>query len=631
MPAGRRRGGASRAALVFCTLALLLAFALGASPRPAWAKSYYVSDVHIEATVAKDGSMWVTERRTFDFSGSFSWVVQDLVLHGTQGISDITVKEDGKAYREASTGTGTYSYQNVNGRIEVQWRFAATDEKRTFELSYHVKGAVLVHLDAAELYWKFVGDEWEVTQHNIEVGLALPAGAAPGEVRAWGHGPLAGAVDIESPTRVVWQLGRLPKGTFLEGRVVFPTELVPHATRTSGQAALQQILDEEARLADRANWSRLMSTGMIVAGVLFLLGAILAAVLLQARHGREYRPEFEGDYYRELPGDYSPAELGCLWRFGPVGAGEMTATILDLARRGYLEIEVQTEEVRGLFGVTHERPQYLLKRVERGTRPLGAAYDPGMLRQHERMLLSFLFGQVALHVRGAGAADTVNFDDIKAYARSNPSAMQTFVKGFEGAVRSTDAAGSFFDKRTEQVRIWEMVAGVFAFLGGGGFTILGAPAAAVPLMAGGAILLVAAIGLRRRSQLGSTHLAMWRAFRRFLLHFSALDRAEVPSLTIWEHYLVFAVVLGVAKQVLEQLKIVYPQLAEAGPGVHPWIWMHVARGTLAPATMVGSLTDALHSSVATAVNYRPSSRGGFGGGFSGGGGRGGGGGGGRAG
>src|SRR5690606_41433623 len=50
-------------------------------------------------------------------------------------------------------------------------------------------------LDAAELYWQFIGDDWDIPADHVRVELTLPAGA--GDVRAWGHGPLHGQVDIE--------------------------------------------------------------------------------------------------------------------------------------------------------------------------------------------------------------------------------------------------------------------------------------------------------------------------------------------------------------------------------------------------------------------------------------------------
>ena len=54
----------------------------------------------------------------------------------------------------------------------------------------------------------------------------------------------------------------------------------------------------------------------------------------------------------------------------------------------------------------------------------------------------------------------------------------------------------------------------------------------------------------------------WAAFKRFLEHFSEMQRHEIPSLIIWEHYLVYAVTLGVAKEVIKQLELVFPNMQD---------------------------------------------------------------------
>ncbi|MGE5594125.1 MAG: DUF2207 family protein [Betaproteobacteria bacterium] len=76
-----------------------------------------------------------------------------------------------------------------------------------------------------------------------------------------------------------------------------------------------------------------------------------------------------------------------------------------------------------------------------------------------------------------------------------------------------------------------------------------------------AVGLIMSALIKRRSKRGQTEFAMWRAFRKFLLDFSSLHDAPVPSLRLWEHYLVYAVTLGVARQVIDQLKLVFPELS----------------------------------------------------------------------
>lgn len=65
-----------------------------------------------------------------------------------------------------------------------------------------------------------------------------------------------------------------------------------------------------------------------------------------------------------------------------------------------------------------------------------------------------------------------------------------------------------------------------------------------------------------------------------------MERHEIPSQIIWEHYLVYAVTLGVAREVIKQLELVFPNMQEGG--------YHFGYGRLTYGT--GSSFHGLHNS-----------------------------------
>ncbi len=78
---GARRSRLLRA-LLAVTLALVASFALGAR---AYAKSYTIDQVDIDATVSSDGSVAISEQRLFDFDGSFNGVYWKIPAGTYQG------------------------------------------------------------------------------------------------------------------------------------------------------------------------------------------------------------------------------------------------------------------------------------------------------------------------------------------------------------------------------------------------------------------------------------------------------------------------------------------------------------------------------------------------------------------
>ena len=93
--------------------------------------------------------------------------------------------------------------------------------------------------------------------------------------------------------------------------------------------------------------------------------------------------------------------------------------------------------------------------------------------------------------------------------------------------------------------------------------------------------------------------------------FSMLDKREVPEIVIWEKFLVYATVFGIADKVLKQLKIVYPNMSEE-LGANHYAYMYLMMNT----NFSNSFSNAITNSMSTAY----SSATGGGGGFSGGGG-----------
>ena len=95
------------------------------------------------------------------------------------------------------------------------------------------------------------------------------------------------------------------------------------------------------------------------------------------------------------------------------------------------------------------------------------------------------------------------------------------------------------------------------------------------IVAGSALVMAGALmrssGLPRQT----TTMSAGRHFVDFL-HFSELPRQEVPALIVWEHYLVYAVTLGVAQQVIKQLQIVFPNLEDGQYRFgHGWYYYHM--------------------------------------------------------
>lgn len=524
------------------------------------AKSYENQEIVMHARILPDGSMKIREERTVKFTGEFSRYAVTFPVKGYTGMTDIAVAEDTGPYglvkSAADRPAGKYTVTAPGGgknNYNIEWYFRAKDETKKFIIDYRVLNCVTVYQDVAELYWQFVGASRNDEIGKMTVSVTLPPGAARDQIKVWGHGPLSGQVVLEESGNISMVTTKLPPHRFFESRVVFPTTLVPQATKRVNQIALPNILQqEEAFVRKTAEERREAQIRSVVQIAIPVLG-IGVALGLYWRYGRRVKPEFYGDYYRELPGNYSPAELSILYEDTKRNSAAFSATLMDLARRGYIRMEpIRWEEERlgGLFGTAMKEDVvlYCLKGAD------------DTLRPHEIMLLGFLFNDV-----GSGQA-SIPFSVVGQYGKDYTKNMKMFMDDWYQTVKQTAEERNFFDLSGSVIKsVWLKLLTLAFFV----IAISCANskqyqefAISIGIVAGVFALLIAVGGSRRRTVYGETQWAMWEAFKRFLKDFSNLDRAQLPQLILWEHYLVFAVALGVAQEVLRQLPIVYPQIQD---------------------------------------------------------------------
>ena len=331
-----------------------------ALPSCAGGKSYHFPRVEIDAVIEPDGDLALTERRTFDFKGDFSFAFFTIEPRHAppERIENFTVQEGS---REIPATIGT----DGDDRFKATWYFDASDEQRTFTIRYRVRCAVDVFSDAGHLLWQFIGTGWTektdlarvtVDLPDVATGQVarapapcpeadLPAGASirplsSREARAWGHGPLGGEVRFPDPGTVVFEVRDLPPETFVEGSILLPPEAVPLAFQRE-EPRRARILEIEGRLATEANAARRVyeRNRALALGGIVGLPLLFAAMVLIAR--RRDRVPGVPRHLQEPPEDIHPVELAYLWaayRGDTTPKSAYRTQLLHLAQQGAIEI-----------------------------------------------------------------------------------------------------------------------------------------------------------------------------------------------------------------------------------------------------------------------------------------------------
>ena len=286
--------------------------------------------------------------------------------------------------------------------------------------------------------------------------------------------------------------------------------------------------------------------------------------LVYFRYGKEPAVDYDREYEQEPPTDLKPAEVGALLTQGAVSEKEFTATMFDLIRQGAIKATPSQVERSTWGGLRDETiTDLVLELTEK---------DTGY-KDYEQSVLS-----VVGRVLDEGPRPLHEFRDaIREDASENASSYQSF----RGKVLSAIKRAGLLDERGNGVAWFVAIAvgllvfGAIVFLPGLLERRPGGQTMAIFIVIGmvlGALALYIFLMFRRirvrRSKEGALEAERWDAFRRYLTDFSRLKEAPPISLELWDRFLIYAIVFGVAEEVLQQARLHAPPELEQTSSIY---------------------------------------------------------------
>ena len=461
----------------------------------------------------------------------------------------------------------------------------ADNSVQTISIEYTVSDAIKFFEDHDELYWNVTGDEWDVPIQSAHAKIILPAGAS--NIRATAFTGVYGSRTKDAEIDIA--------GNAVE---VQTTAALPYHAGLTMAVAIDKGVIREPTAADlvgrflRSNWPLLLPV------VVFFL-----MFRLWWTRGRDPRLRPIAAQY-EPPNQLTPGEAGTLVD-NAANMRDITASIVDLAVRGYMVIEeVQKDRMLGLI---HEKDYNFILQKDRS--------QWGALKTHEQALLDGFF-------TAGTVGETISMDSLQNRFYKTLPVMRSGI--FDSLVSQ-----GFYKRRPDSVRSTYIGAGVVVgvlMIWGGGSMGRALGIAPLPFIIGGVIsaLVICAFGwfMPAHTEQGTRALEGVLGFEDFLNHVEA-DRFNrtIKTPQMFEKFLPFAMAFGVEKNWSEAFDGIMTQ----PPG-----WYRGGTGPIFyPVNFTNNL-NSMSSRASSVMASAPRSSGGsgFGGGGSSGGGFGGGGGGG---
>ncbi|GHV97379.1 membrane protein [Lactobacillus nasalidis] len=561
---------------------------------------YDLTKMQVTAVVNADGSLSMTRKIVYDFDDSANGVYYTQKLASGQKLSaqsvEVTDLASGKSFKpllnnQAASGN-VYHFNKSGNSYKFKVYHRVEEGKVQVVYRYKISGAVATYDDASELNFKIIGDGWEKEISNVTATVRFK-GQNLSFLKGWAHVNASGHLTVDKKKGLVKaEVATLPESTFLELHLLFPNSLVSqNKQRHSGEIAAK-VVDQEKRLAQETAAKKSRHNGYELIGlVLFFLSPLLyLPVFFKSRKsGSPVRPKKELGHNFEIPA-FSPTTAQILVSKKDPDASALAAEIALRAGRG--EITISPDK---------KGKNYTYAKTSKYTGDLP--------------LLNKIFKKV-------GNGKSFSNKELRRSGDSN--GITASYKNWQQASQKNLVKEGYVDQvlldREQMLSLYSV-----------GVMLLSVAAIAVCFflydkyifwLIPAIIWVLAAFGvaifrLHRFSYLtekGAQATEQALAFEAMLDDIGQFKLRDIGELTLWEQIMPYAIAFGLAKKVLKQLKLEFPEEIATDPY---WTCYYAGPGY---GDFASGFAAAVASSSGSGGSFSASSAssGGFGGGSGGG-------------
>lgn len=492
---------------------LILCFALLFTlPLPAIAANQ-VNTIDIQAVIYEDGSMYVTQVWEGDFNeGTESYIPMNAPDYLT--ISQLTVSDQNGSYETVSDWNIDWSFEekarkcgihDTDSGYEICFGISRYGQNR-YAIEYKLDNAVGGYSDRDGVNFRFVNDGMNTTPTDVKVEIRLADGTPITDETAdiWGFG-YDGQVEFSDGAILAYTESPIAPENHVT--VLFSLEKGILSPSRQEPGSFEEVKETAFSGSDYDDTGEEVSTFEAIVTMLLSIGLPIGLIIwffrMKKKHAEKKRQRFTErfGYFRDIPNDGNLSATYALGRlFDVCGDGAILSTgMLRLIQLGCLS-PVETQHV-GLMGQTRETVSLRL---------VGSNHSS--MNEYDEYLYTVLES-------AAGSDSTLQAKELEHFASQNDKLLRAYIQKCENAGRT-------WLNQKICLKRWDM------------------PAKLTDL-----------------TPTGEQELGELMGLKRYLTDFSLIAERGVKEMPIWRELLTYAMLFGIADQVAEQMKELYPQIS----------------------------------------------------------------------
>ncbi len=499
-----------RVIVLILRIALLLAL-----PLPAFAANQ-IDTMDVQAVIYEDGSMSITQSWSGRFEeGTESYIPMNAPDYLT--ISELTVSDQDGTYDTMPDWNIDRSFEEKARKCGINYTDSGYEicygisqyGQNNYTITYKLDNVVGSYMDRDGVNFRFVNDGMNTTPTDVTVQIKLADGTPITDeiANVWGFG-FAGHVEFKNGSIIAKTDTPLtPKNHVTLLLTVDKGILSPSRQESVSFEEVREKAfdgsnyDNAEYIGEEVSTFESIVTTLLSFG--FPIGLIIWITRIKKKNTEKKMKRFaeKFGYFRDIPNEGNISATYALGRrFDVCVDGAIFATgILRLIQLGCLS-PIETNEV-GSMGKTKETINLRIK---------GSHHDK--MNEYDEYLYTVLES-------AAGSNATLQTNEMERFANKNDRLLRAYIE-------KHDSAGRSYLNKKNCLKRWNMP-----------------------------------VKLKDLTPAGEQELGELMGLKRYLTDYSLIAEREVKEMPIWRELLTYAMLFGIADQVSEQIKELYPELS----------------------------------------------------------------------
>lgn len=547
--------------------------------------AYNIGNYVINATVMKNGDMHVTECIKFDFHDSANGIYRDILYkysyssqnddmnpsssrYQSEGIDNVFVTETDSTYEggakfsqisESNATNGMKNYYSISNmksdgyikRIKI-YSPSSSGNTKYLKIEYDLKDVAVLYNDAGEIYWNFVGKGWDCDISNLKINIDFEQDYNLENISAYPHG-YTDIVNLENKNgKISFEAYNLKRKTAVDARVIFSNTYLD-ADFVKKQISQNYDYNMLNKIENNMEFGKTRNkiSGVITYIIIAITVIYLIMLYIKSDKVSSKGKNKKADYYTS-PLDNLNLSLYMKLNGGNIlNTNLLMATILDLHNKKVIIMDSQKKLKKTFDGIEYD---YYLT--------INQDAKLNDLNEYERIVLNYLFNKNPSSNIGTFKEDKIElnkrFKELSknsySISKFNQLCMAYDKKINEVIYEKTDSNLKKFsftflfiiviisvinvflisplniDLKMENISMY-IVVGMFVMI----FAIL--------------LTLVRSIKEEYYNEYNNL-----KGLQKYLKEYSLIKDRYPIEIALWDRYLVFATLFGIAKKVAKEFK-----------------------------------------------------------------------------